>query len=212
MRKPNLMKRWMSLQRKLLIAAIGPYGTVSREAVRVVPSIPPIDLEVEERVMAMRDVREGGDRTEVKSVRRQEMMERWEERWWRTEKGDETKKFWRSVRERMESKVKLDHYVVAFLTCHGSLKGKLFGFQLVDDALCGCGEVEYAEHIFLECGVFAKERRELEEAFRAEGLEWALRNMLKPAVRKHFEKVTRSIGRKKEEMDRDELDADGRRD
>lgn len=200
------------LQRKLLIAAIRAYGTVSHEAVRVVAGIPPIDLQVEERVKAMRDVREGGDRAEAKSVRRQEMMERWEERWRRTEKGDETKKYWRIVRERMESEVKLDQYLVAFLTGHGNFKGTLFGFQIVDDALCGCGEVEYAEHILLECGVFAEERRELEEAFRAEGLEWALRNMLKPAVRKHFEKVTRSIGRMKEEMDRDELDADGRRD
>lgn len=119
----------MSLQRKLLIGA---YGTVSHEAVRVVAGIPPIDLQVEERVL---DVRDGGDRAEAKSLRRHEMMEKWEVRWRRSEKGSETKKYWRSVRERMESEIILDHYVVAFLTGHSNFKGKLFGFQLVEEAL-----------------------------------------------------------------------------
>lgn len=207
LRKPNLLRKWMSLQRKLLIAAIGAYGTVSHEAVRVVAGVPPIDLQVEERVLVMADVRDGGDRAEAKAVRRQELMDKWEERWRRSRKGSETKKYWRSVRERMEIEIMLDHYVVAFLTGHGNFKGKLFGFQLVDDALCGCGEVEYAEHVLLECGMFELERRELEDVVRAEGLEWSLESMVKPEVRSCFERVARRIGRAKKESEREELEA-----
>jgi len=78
-----------------------------------------------------------------------------------------------NVRQRLNKPIKLDHYVVQFLTGHGDFNAKLRSFRLISEARCKCRkEIETVEHVLFYCETFDTERSSLKEAIRTSTNDW----------------------------------------
>lgn len=183
----------ISVQRYVLLRVTKAYRTISRDALVVIAGVMPVDLAIEESTyrykIRRRQAFTAGDfnfrpedldeeRLTVTQARkhvRRIMLDRWQERWNLSDKGRITYAFFTSVHERMEASwIRLDHYVMQFLSGHGAFGSKLESMGLVEDGACDCGEPETALHVLYECPVVEEERERLARSLHERGLVWPL--------------------------------------
>lgn len=129
----QLRKRWLMSQRKVFLTVAAAYRTVSYEALWLVCGIEPLDLKVEWRLRVLEDLERSMELWESKEVRREEMMDRWQERWKSSTKGRVTYMYCGDVRESMVSDWRLNHYLCRVLTGHGNFRKS---FEMVDSEWC----------------------------------------------------------------------------
>lgn len=199
-------KRWLSLQRKVLIKTIKAYRTVSYEAMWVVSGFPPLDLKIAERRGIREDRTLGIDKKVSALNRENNMIDAWQNRWSDSTKGRTSWSFCDNVRHRLNNDWELNHYVVQFLTGHGNFNAKLHGFGLVDNPMClACGELEEtSEHVLWACPHFNREREAYREALELAEDPLDLRSeMTKERNRKELFKMMTNVGKRKEAEERE---------
>lgn len=175
--KKGEMQKILQLQRNCLIQVTQAYRTVSYEAIQIVADVTPIDLKLygiaavyrTSKGLPMtngpeeisRAARAQNDRkTQVDNA----ILAIWEDRWRATVNGENTKKFFPTVKSRKDAKwVIPDHWMAQMLTGHGNFAGKLHFFRRRGSPLCPrCGaETEDPEHIVLRCVSMDAARRQL---------------------------------------------------
>lgn len=199
-------KRWLSLQRKVLIKTIKAYRTVSYEAMWVVSGFPPLDLKIAERRGIREDRARGIDKKVSALNRENNMIDEWQNRWSVSTKGRTSWSFCDDVRLRVKTDWELNYYVVQFLTGHGNFNAKLHGFGLVDSPRClACGEIEEtSEHVLWACPHFERERMTYREALGIVEDPLDLRSeMNKERNRKELFRLMTSVGKRKEAEERE---------
>lgn len=76
----------------------------------------------------------------------------WQERWTTSDKGRYTYEIWNNIKERLELKADIGHYIVQYLTGHGHFASYLHQFGLRDSPLCGqCSMDDTPGHVFYDC-------------------------------------------------------------
>lgn len=87
LRREILRKKWLAVQKKVLIKMISAYRTISAEAACVVAGVEPIDLRIEMQLEVKEDMRGGMDKRESEERRKVVMVEKWQQRWRESQKG-----------------------------------------------------------------------------------------------------------------------------
>lgn len=93
----------------------------------------------------------------------------------------------------------LDHYVLQFLTGHGTSRAKLNGFLLVDSPECGWCDVDgTVEHMLWECRRVEEKRREFPEEVVVEDMTLGLWYVMENGCRRaKLFQMMKLIGRRK---------------
>jgi hypothetical protein len=153
-----------SKQRRALLSMTGAYKTTSTDALQVVAGQLPLDLEVEWNAIRKGSRSQLYSAAEVKELR-EKILDTWQDRWNRSDKGRWTFSMLPDVRRRLSLPLPLDHYTTQFLTGHGDFNAKLNGFRLREGAECSCGlGDETVEHVIFECPVHEEERDRLKRS------------------------------------------------
>lgn len=172
----KLTNRLLSLQRKLNIRCCSAYRTISVAAAGVIAGNPPIDLMALER----KEKYEGIDRTQA----RQNLIDRWQERWDQEERASWTKKLIPNVgRWLNRPHGEVDYWLTQALSGHGTFNQYLFRFGKRESPECRyCSNEDTAEHTLFDC-VRWDEARNL---YRLEtGQNFRLENMKECLISKH---------------------------
>lgn len=200
-RRLESKRKLLSVQRRVLLKVAKGYNTISHDAIRVLTGAIPIDLLIEERVKIWEDKEAGIDRAESRSMRREETLDAWQQRWEQSEKGRETFQYIPDVRRRLQQEWTMDHYLTQYVTGHGRFKANLRRFNLVEEDMCTCGAAETASHVLMECHMFEEERRPLREAMARKNLQWRKQDFAHDnETIEVLRKVTRDIGRIRENL------------
>lgn len=111
-------------QRQMLMVCRA-YRTISGDALQVIARTLPIYLKARERKDRYNIRRYGiGNKKEIT----ERYLYIWQE-WWNTsDKGRNTYEIWDNVKERLELKAEIGHYVVQYLTGHADLAAYLHHF------------------------------------------------------------------------------------
>jgi len=170
-------------QREPLLSLTGAYKTVSTDALQVVAGQLPLDLEIiwdiTKKNLRKRNITEMEAQIQLDSI-----LDEWQERWNRFIKGRWTYQMIPYVRERLKKPMKLDYYVVQFLTGHGD---KLRSFRLVSEARCECGnKTETVDHVHFHCETFKTERSSLKETLRTSTDDWPCDTSIFLKTAKHY--------------------------
>jgi ribonuclease HI len=97
----------------------------------------------------------------------------WEREWRLTPKGEVTKSFFPTVKERLKVNVSLTSNVTTLLTGHGKLRSYFHRFKVLDNPTCPCGTGQQnVDHIIYECLKFATERTLLVNSILNKGGKW----------------------------------------
>jgi hypothetical protein len=97
----------------------------------------------------------------------------WEREWQSTPKGEVTKSFFPTVKERMKVNLPLTSKVTTLLTGHGKLKSYFHRFKILDSPTCPCGtDQQNVDHIIYEYIKFAAERTSLVNSIHNKGGKW----------------------------------------
>ena len=169
-------RKLATIQRMALLRVTRSYRTVSHEAVQVLGGGIPLDLLLREdlyRYNIKRDdladlpanIRERicDDPRRWKMILREDTLEQWNRRWVTTPNGSTLRKFFPTIKSRLEKKWVLpDYWVSQILTGHGGFRAKLFKHGKNIDPLCPtCGVPETAEHILVACTSYEALRAKL---------------------------------------------------
>ncbi|KAK2578423.1 hypothetical protein KPH14_000970 [Odynerus spinipes] len=126
---------------------------------------------------------------------REAILRTWQRRWLSSSKGRTTFEFFDDVQTRLRSNwVRLDTYVVQFLSGHGNFRAKLRAFNLVENELCQCGEEQTSGHLLFHCENYTNSRSDL----RNKSLEIGLRDTITPRelVSKELFETFKELARK----------------
>jgi hypothetical protein len=97
----------------------------------------------------------------------------WEREWRLTPKGEVTKSFFPTVKERLKVNVSLTSNVTTLLTGHGKLRSYFHRFKVLGKPTCPCGAGQQnVDHIIFECLKFATERTLLVNRILNKGGKW----------------------------------------
>ncbi|KAK2577889.1 hypothetical protein KPH14_000689 [Odynerus spinipes] len=137
-----------SVQRHALLRVTKAYRTVSTDAIPVIAGVLPIDLAITERALQYKirrsinfefeglafqeDEAATGSRTRslLRARLREAILRTWQRRWSSSSKGRTTFEFFDDVQTRLRSNwVRLDAYVVQFLSGHRNFRAKLRAFN-----------------------------------------------------------------------------------
>nr|CAD7405581.1 unnamed protein product [Timema poppensis] len=168
--------RLRSLQRNILLRLSGAFKTVATDSLSVALGIWPLDLEVRRRaalywlrkgnLARVEDLTRGG--VDTKRGIREALLDEWQGKWDRGEKGRRTYRIFPSIRERLNMKyLEPSTGMVHYLTGHGPYRATLFRLGLTDNDKCDCGEEATPEHVVLECDVTREARLELQTPLQA---------------------------------------------
>lgn len=211
--KANNKRRLLRIQRAVLIKVTKAYRTISYGAVQVIAGIWPIDLEIEKRkikykirtgqnVMFEGKTWERGDEEEemLEFVDRK-LIEKWDERWRTDPKGRVTAEFFPRASDRLQADwIKLDHWVVQFLSGHGDFKEKLHSFALTERPECECGERDDVWHVLESCEIFKEEREKMRRGMgREEGMIHRWEYVGSAENYKHFKEFAREVLKRRQE-------------
>lgn len=141
------------------------YKTTSTEALQVIAGQMPIDLELQRRVayynasrgMSFRlgeSIITIGNQGLHETLRQIDnfLMQSWQDRWTKSNKGRTTYKFFPDIRKRLTlTWFRPDFYTSQMLTGHGAFNSRLHAFNLKPSPLCSCGEEDTVEHVILDC-------------------------------------------------------------
>ncbi|KAK2578372.1 hypothetical protein KPH14_000835 [Odynerus spinipes] len=211
--KESHRRKLASVQRHALLRVTKAYRTVSTDAISVIAGVLPIDLAITERALQYKIRRsinfefEGlafqeneaatGSRTRslLRARLREAILRIWQRRWLSSSKGRTTFEFFDDVQTRLRSNwVRLDTYVVQFLSGHGNFRAKLRAFNLVENELCQCGEEQTSGHLLFHCENYTNSRSDL----RNKSLEIGLRDTITPRelVSKELFETFKELARK----------------
>ena len=102
----------------------------------------------------------------VKKIVSQDSLERWQEKWDKSEKGRWTHFLIPQVDKWVNRKHgEVNYYLTQMLSNHGCYRAYFYRFRHDESPECpaGCRVPEDAEHVFFWCPRFVGERKELEE-------------------------------------------------
>jgi ribonuclease HI len=86
----------------------------------------------------------------------------WEREWQSTPKGEITKSFLSTVKERMKETLHLTSNVTKLIRGHGKLRSYFQRFKILDNPTCPCcADQQTVDHIVYECIIFEEERSSL---------------------------------------------------
>jgi hypothetical protein len=191
-----------SAQRRALLCITKAYKTTSTDALQVVAGKLPLDLELEWGVLGVR-CRTGEITKEDRDGLRDRLIDVWQDRWDRSEKGRWTYRIFPSVRFRLGIQPDLDHFGVQFLTGHGDFNAKLRHFGLVRSERCRCmREEETVEHVLFRCELVSEERSELRRKICPGGEAWPCDLHLLVATRSNYQgliKFARAVIKRKQD-------------
>lgn len=150
-----------SAQRRALLAITKAYRTTSTDALQVIAGKLPLDLEIEWGVLD-RKCRTGEITMDNRDLGREPLVEEWQGRWDRSDKGRWTYRIFPQVRFRLRIRPELDHFGVQFLSGHGDFNAKLKQLGLVPCGRCRCREgEETVDHVLYECRLLKEDRDRL---------------------------------------------------
>ena len=165
-----------TIQRTALLRVTRSYRSVSHEAVQVLAGGVPLDLLLREDMMRHMFKKNGSaglpehlkvrideNPCKWKNIIRDDTLEEWNRRWVITPKGSTLRKYFPTVRSRLEARwIVPDYWISQFLTGHGGFRAKLHCHGMDIDPLCpSCGVPETAEHIIVDCTAFEELRAKL---------------------------------------------------
>lgn len=175
-----------SKQRRALLAITGAYRTASTDALQVIAGQLPLDLEIEWNALSKDSRSQLISDEEVKGLR-ESILDTWQDRWNRSDKGRWTHAMLPDVRRRLSLPLPLDHYTTQFLTGHGDFNAKLNGFRLKSSAECSCGlGDETVEHVLFECNAHENERDRLRRTVCGADGEWPCQTSVFLDTRNNF--------------------------
>lgn len=159
-----------------------------------------MDLQISERINIQQEIGDGMERATSKTDRRRETIELWQQRWSNTQKGRSTWAYCEDVGVRYACDWEIHQYVTQYLTDHGNLKSKLYGFGQVGISNCAyCDVIETMEHVLWKCWKYNDRRQdfynELEDDNPREHL---LEVMADTTKRRRLFRHMKDIGREKE--------------
>lgn len=187
----------ISSQRPFLLMMTRACRTVSNEALQVLAGALPADLQVARvgllscnrknlparyNEIDLEVLQEEGPDLEKRKLERMneidlQLEEMWQRRWDNSNKGRITYSFMDNVNFMERNKwVKLNFKVTCFLTGHGFFRGKLFDLGLEEDSGCGCGVVQTAKHLLLECPLTLDCRRQCLDGEVPHELGWFMKD------------------------------------
>jgi len=183
-------KKLMSAQRAPLLSITGAYRTASTNCLAVVAGTFPMDLEVRSQALKRKFARQKIT-AENMDLEINKLMDEWQERYVRSEKGKWSQKMIPSVSHRCSLPLALDHYTTQMLTGHGDFKAKLHSFKLVEDPICACDRnPETVSHVLRFCPRTKTARTKLKRILRSEGEAWPPRDGAFLKSRKTYEALT----------------------
>lgn len=183
------------VQRKMAIRVCSGYRTISNEAAFVIAGIPPLDLLARERT----DRYTGME----KSLAREALLARWQDRWATSQKGAWTRKLIPDLAKWVQrDHGEPDFYLTQFLSGHGHFQTYLCKMHIANSADCRyCGEEDTPDHTVLDCDRWYQLRRGyLAELGDVTTDNLADKMLESPEKWETFKKMVRAIlSRKKEE-------------
>lgn len=151
------------IQRQMAIRVTSSYRTISSEAVGVIGSIPPIDLQIAERTAKYNGI--------PKSIAHQNLMAQWQERWEHGTYGRWTFRLIPNIQNWVNrSYGEVDYYISQALSGHGCFNNYLFERRRRETGACPyCMEdVDNAEHTLFVCPRWNDTRRTFVEATQSQ--------------------------------------------
>lgn len=159
-------------QRQALLAVTGAYRTFSTASLQVIAWLLPLDLEVY-RHCAKAELKRGAITQIEHDEKINQLLDKWQERWSNTSKGEWTQKLMPQVKARYGLLLVMNHYLSQMMTGHGDFRGKLRQFKLVPSANCACGNgSETVQHVLLTCPRVAAQRDKFRRVVYNEGEDW----------------------------------------
>ena len=175
-----IQKRLFSVQRSAALRIVSAYRTVSKSAVLLLASVPPIDLLVEERQKTFQlckeltctDLQEIARAKEaIRKAGRHRLVEKWQMRW----HGEHTGRWTYRLIPELATWLNRKHGEVGFylahaLSGHGCFKAYLKRYKIRDEEMCYyCDSpVDNAEHALFVCAKWGTARDALGQAVGAE--------------------------------------------
>ena len=155
-----------SVQRRSALRVACAYRTVSEEAICVIASKIPFEIQARE---LNRLYNKQGDRptTGQKDAERLNTISEWQRKWERSTSGRWTFALIPSIEAWISRKHgEIDYHLTQILSGHGCFLEYLYKYKLADSPFCPrCpNEQESAEHVIFVCDRFAEERRLLQNA------------------------------------------------
>lgn len=163
-----------TIQRPALIAISSAYRTSPTVGLQVIMGTLPLDLEaIWQATKSNSRSLSPNDRERVTSIKWEEIINIWQDRWDRATSALWTRKFMPDIRERIKKPLWINHFLVQFLTGHGNFKAKLHSMGLAETSQCLCGDpYESAEHVLFNCRIWDEARTPLIEAVQYAGFRW----------------------------------------
>ena len=157
-----ILKKLFSAQRGVVIRIVSAYRTVSRSAVLVLASVPPIDLFAEERketfqlrkeLTCLTNLQEIARAKEaIRKDKKRRLVEKWQTRWHCDQSGRWTHRLTPELTTWLDRKHgQVGFHLVQALSGHGCFNAYLKRFKKWDDESCSyCGSlVDNTEHTLL---------------------------------------------------------------
>lgn len=156
MRYKRYEKMLESVNRKIAIRICSAYCTVGTLPILTIAGIPPIKLQVEERV----DIYNGEDKKNTKEI----IMRKWQEQW--NGYNGWTKRFIKDVRKWTQRKYgNINYYLTQIMTGHGSFGTYLKRIGKTDSDQCWyCGQTDTPQHTLFICKEWKGERERAKTA------------------------------------------------
>jgi ribonuclease HI len=86
-------------------------------------------------------------------------VQKWQQNWNQTTKGNITKNFFPGVKERLNRKLHTTQALTTILTGHGNIKAYLYQFKVIASPTCPCGKDDQnIDHLIYECELLNPQR------------------------------------------------------
>jgi len=172
--KDHTLKRLLlGAQRGALLSVTGAYRTRSKDAMRVLAGVLPLDLEARQWGRKARRRRNGLGKEQEAEIEEEGFAE-WQARWEASKKGRLTYSYFPSVKERLKCRwLVVDHESSQFLTGHGGCMAYFHRFSRSETDECqSCGALDTAEHVVFNCEALTGARKALRDLVERIGSPW----------------------------------------
>ena len=98
----------------------------------------------------------------IAQLLKDQSIEKWQTQWDKTTKALTTKEFFPSIKDRLNTKIKITPNFTAFVTAHGKTKAYLHRFKIIESPDCPCGGgSQTINHLLFDCTILQSERERL---------------------------------------------------
>jgi hypothetical protein len=114
----------------------------------------------------------------VISELKQKGVQVWQREWDASTKGELTKTFFPTVKDRIYKSLQMCIKVSTIVTGHGKLRSYFHRFKIIDDLTCLCKKSsQTADHLLWECELLRKQRQVLRNSIMKVGGNWPITNV-----------------------------------